>query len=148
LLLLLLLLLRSAAAAAAYTGLITPRDYVRITSTAAAQIYNIYPRKGRIAAGSDADVIVLDPRVNHTISAATHHSRIDTNVYEGANCALKDVDLAVVSASLSEVRHQTTYCQHWSIGTLNITLFQHAEQAACGAAAASSAGSCSKLCFN
>jgi dihydropyrimidinase len=57
---------------------------VRITSTAAAQIFNVYPRKGRIAAGSDADVIVLDPSEKHTISAATHHSRIDTNVYEGA----------------------------------------------------------------
>ncbi|WIA28115.1 hypothetical protein OEZ86_010692 [Tetradesmus obliquus] len=65
------------------SGLITPRDFVRITSTAAAQIFNVYPRKGRIAPGSDADVIVLDPRVKHTISAATHHSRIDTNVYEG-----------------------------------------------------------------
>ncbi|KAF6251761.1 hypothetical protein COO60DRAFT_1622674 [Scenedesmus sp. NREL 46B-D3] len=64
-------------------GLITPRDFVRVTSTAAAQVFNIYPRKGRIAAGSDADVIVLDPSVKHTISAATHHSRIDTNVYEG-----------------------------------------------------------------
>ena len=64
-------------------GLITPSDFVRITSTAAAQIFNIYPRKGRIAAGSDADVIVLDPAVTHTISAATHHSRMDTNVYEG-----------------------------------------------------------------
>lgn len=66
-----------------HPGLITPSDYVRVTSTAAAQIYNIYPRKGRIAAGSDADVILLDPAVNHTISAATHHSRLDTNVYEG-----------------------------------------------------------------
>uniref|UniRef100_A0A383VLW0 dihydropyrimidinase n=1 Tax=Tetradesmus obliquus TaxID=3088 RepID=A0A383VLW0_TETOB len=65
------------------SGLITPRDFVRITSTAAAQIFNVYPRKGCIAPGSDADVIVLDPRVKHTISAATHHSRIDTNVYEG-----------------------------------------------------------------
>jgi dihydropyrimidinase len=44
----------------------------------------VYPRKGRVAAGSDADVIVLDPRLEHVISAATHHSRIDTNVYEGA----------------------------------------------------------------
>eukprot|EP00878_Enallax_costatus_P020282 GHUV01021433.1.p1 GENE.GHUV01021433.1~~GHUV01021433.1.p1 ORF type:complete len:434 (+),score=101.61 GHUV01021433.1:390-1691(+) len=65
------------------SGLISLSDYVRITSTAAAQIFNIYPRKGRIAAGSDADVIVLDPHTKHKISAATHHSKIDTNVYEG-----------------------------------------------------------------
>jgi dihydropyrimidinase len=87
----------AAAAAAADAGLITPRDYVRITSTAAAQIYNIYPRKGRIAAGSDADVIVLDPRVKHTISAAKHHSRIDTNVYEGAGYACGDAALTRVT---------------------------------------------------
>jgi dihydroorotase-like cyclic amidohydrolase len=65
------------------SGMISPEDFVRVTSTAAAQIFNIYPRKGLIAAGSDADVIVLDPRIEHTISAATHHSRMDTNVYEG-----------------------------------------------------------------
>jgi dihydroorotase-like cyclic amidohydrolase len=70
-------------AAAHLSGLMTPSDFVRATSTAAAQTFNIYPRKGRIAAGSDADVIVLDPSVTHTISAATHHSLIDTNVYEG-----------------------------------------------------------------
>ena len=58
-------------------------DYVRVTSTAAAQIFNIYPRKGRIAPGSDADVIILDPSVTHVIRAASHHSRMDTNVYEG-----------------------------------------------------------------
>jgi dihydropyrimidinase len=66
-----------------FAGLISVTDYVRITSTAAAQIFNIYPQKGRIAPGSDADVIVLDPSVTHVISAATHHSRMDTNVYEG-----------------------------------------------------------------
>ncbi|GLI68276.1 hypothetical protein VaNZ11_012634 [Volvox africanus] len=65
------------------SGLSTPSDFVRMTSTAAAQIYNIYPRKGRVAAGSDADVILLDPRVTHTLGVGSHHSRMDTNVYEG-----------------------------------------------------------------
>eukprot|EP00877_Chromochloris_zofingiensis_P011631 jgi/Chrzof1/6721/Cz19g06250.t1 len=65
------------------SGMMTPSDFVRVTSTAAAQAFNIYPQKGVIAAGSDADVIVFDPEVKHTISAATHHSKMDTNIYEG-----------------------------------------------------------------
>lgn len=65
------------------TGRITPSEFVRITSTNAAKVFNIYPRKGTIAAGSDADIILFDSREMHTISASTHHSRMDTNVYEG-----------------------------------------------------------------
>ncbi|KAF5832220.1 hypothetical protein DUNSADRAFT_11977 [Dunaliella salina] len=65
------------------SGLITPMDFVRVTSTAAAQIFNMYPRKGRIAAGSDADVIVFDPEREHVLSAASHHHNNDLNVYEG-----------------------------------------------------------------
>ncbi len=64
-------------------GLITPSDFVRMVSTAVAQTYNVYPRKGLIAPGSDADIIVFDPEVEHTISASTHHSKMDTNIYEG-----------------------------------------------------------------
>ena len=48
-----------------------------------ARIFGIYPQKGHIAPGSDADVIILDPSIEHTISAATHHSAMDTNIYEG-----------------------------------------------------------------
>jgi hypothetical protein len=103
---------------------------VRITSTAAAQIYNIYPRKGRIAAGSDADVILLDPRANHTISAATHHSRLDTNVYEGAHgvsaiaaeistgCGVLPV---MMSCMMALVQHLHQFCsksQAWPQSTL------------------------------
>ena len=48
-----------------------------------AKIFNIYPRKGAVLPGSDADLIILNPNATTTISAKTHHSRIDTNVYEG-----------------------------------------------------------------
>ncbi|GJP35552.1 hypothetical protein CLOM_g20058 [Closterium sp. NIES-68] len=65
------------------SGLMSPSDYVRITSTECAKIFNLYPLKGVVAEGSDADLIVLNPRGSTSISAATHHSRIDTNVYEG-----------------------------------------------------------------
>ena len=54
-----------------------------MTSTAVAKAFNVFPQKGALAAGSDADVIILDPKAKHTISASTHHSRIDTNIYEG-----------------------------------------------------------------
>ena len=63
--------------------MLTPSDFVRVTSTAVAETFNIYPRKGLLAPGSDADVIILDPSVEHTLSAATHHSAMDTNIYEG-----------------------------------------------------------------
>ena len=56
---------------------------MRLTSTAAAHAFNIYPRKGVLAPGSDADVIIFDPAAEHVISAASHHSRMDTNIYEG-----------------------------------------------------------------
>eukprot|EP00887_Chlorella_sp_A99_P002842 scaffold6.g2842.t1 len=55
----------------------------RLTSTAAAQAFNVYPRKGVVAPGSDADVIVFDPAAEHTLTAAGHHSAMDTNIYEG-----------------------------------------------------------------
>ena len=65
------------------SGLIDESAYVRVTSTSAAKIFNIYPRKGLIAPGSDADLILFDPSVEHTLRASTHHSRIDSSVYEG-----------------------------------------------------------------
>ncbi|PKA46332.1 dihydropyrimidinase [Apostasia shenzhenica] len=65
------------------SGKISETDYVRITSTECAKIFNIYPRKGAILEGSDADIIVLNPNASFRISAVSHHSGIDTNVYEG-----------------------------------------------------------------
>lgn len=65
------------------TGLITPNEFVRITSTAAAKIFNVYPRKGEIRIGCDADIVVWDPEASRTVSASTHHSNMDFNLYEG-----------------------------------------------------------------
>lgn len=65
------------------SGRVSVTDYVRMTSTECAKIFNIYPRKGAILAGSDADVIVLNPNSSFVISSKSHHSRTDTNVYEG-----------------------------------------------------------------
>ncbi len=65
------------------TGRLTPSEYVAVTSTNTAKIFNIFPKKGAIAVGADADILVLDPTKSRTISAKTHHQNIDFNIYEG-----------------------------------------------------------------
>ncbi|MEX2046486.1 MAG: dihydropyrimidinase [Chloroflexota bacterium] len=64
-------------------GRITLNRWVEVTSTTPAKIMGMFPRKGTIAVGSDADIVVWDPRATHTISAKTHHMRVDYNPYEG-----------------------------------------------------------------
>ncbi|MBI1741859.1 dihydropyrimidinase [Candidatus Acetothermia bacterium] len=57
--------------------------FVQLVSTAPAKLMGLFPRKGTIAVGSDADVVVWDPNRKHTISAKTHFMRVDYNPYEG-----------------------------------------------------------------
>ena len=64
-------------------GKISLTKYVELSSTNAAKIFGMYPRKGTIAIGSDADIVIFDPKKEHTISVETHHMNCDYSGYEG-----------------------------------------------------------------
>jgi dihydropyrimidinase len=64
-------------------GRINVNRFVEITSTAPAKIFGLFPRKGTIAVGSDADIVIFNPEKKMTLSAKTHHMNVDYNCYEG-----------------------------------------------------------------
>ncbi|NOY60484.1 MAG: dihydropyrimidinase [Calditrichaeota bacterium] len=64
-------------------GRISINKFVEVTSTNAAKIFGMFPQKGTIAIGSDADIVIFDPDETHTISAETHHHNCDYSAYEG-----------------------------------------------------------------
>jgi dihydropyrimidinase len=64
-------------------GRISLNKYVEVACTNPAKIFGMFPRKGTIAPGSDADIVLFDPNKKHTLSAATHHMNVDYSAYEG-----------------------------------------------------------------
>jgi dihydropyrimidinase len=64
-------------------GLLSPSDFVRVTSASAAQIFNLYPRKGVIQEGADADLVIWNGEKERVISRHTHHQAVDFNIFEG-----------------------------------------------------------------
>jgi len=68
------------------SGKLSLNRFVEIASTAPARIFGMYPRKGEIAPGSDADLVIWDPQAAYTISAKTHHMRVDYSMFEGFEC--------------------------------------------------------------
>jgi dihydropyrimidinase len=64
-------------------GRISLNRFVELTSTSAAKIFGLFPQKGTIAVGSDADIVIFDPDKKATISAKTHHMNVDYSCYEG-----------------------------------------------------------------
>jgi dihydropyrimidinase len=84
-------------------GRITRERWVEVISTAPAKLFGMYPRKGAVAVGSDADLIVYDPARTRTISASTHHMDVDYSCYEGRQ--VQGASDIVLSRGSPIVRH-------------------------------------------
>ncbi len=76
-------------------GKFSPNRFVQLVSTAPAKLFGLYPRKGTVAVGSDADLIVFDADEEQTISVKTHHMRVDYSMFEGTR--VKGVPKTVLS---------------------------------------------------
>jgi dihydropyrimidinase len=66
-----------------HKGKISLNKYVEVACTNPAKIFGMFPRKGTLAPGSDADILIFDPQAEHTLSASTHHMNVDYSAYEG-----------------------------------------------------------------
>ncbi len=92
------------------SGVMTKERFVEVTSTTAAKIFNVYPKKGVIAPGSDADIVIWDPEKTRVISKDTHHHAVDFNIFEGmtvhgiADYVLTRGHVAVDNGELKEVK--------------------------------------------
>ncbi|KAJ5074846.1 hydrantoinase/dihydropyrimidinase family member [Anaeramoeba ignava] len=86
------------------SGKISRRDFVAITSTNAAKIFNVFPQKGVIREGADADIAIWDPKATRVISGKTHHSYIEYNMFEGME--ITGVPIMTISRGVIACEHQ------------------------------------------
>lgn len=97
-----------------HKGRISLNRFVELTSTNAAKIFGMYPRKGNLGIGADADVVVFDPNEEHVLSADTHHMNVDYSAYEGHNVTGKTKHVLLrgkVAISDGEVKVEKGYGQ-------------------------------------
>jgi dihydropyrimidinase len=80
-------------------GRITLNRMVELLATSPAKLFGLYPRKGTIAVGADADIVIFDPTKHSTITAATQHSKSDYNLYEGTE-VVGDVETTLVRGTV------------------------------------------------
>ncbi|MFZ3589117.1 dihydropyrimidinase [Bacillus sp. DJP31] len=86
-------------------GRISINQFVDITSTRIAKLFGLYPKKGTIAVGADADIVIFDPNIKRTLSAETHHMAVDYNAFEGME--VTGVPVSVLVRGEFVVREQT-----------------------------------------
>jgi dihydropyrimidinase len=80
-------------------GRISLNRMVDLLATQPAKLFGLYPRKGTLQPGADADIVIFDPAKEHTLSAASHHSRADYNLYDGTTVK-GAVDLTMVRGNV------------------------------------------------
>ncbi len=91
--------------AGVHEGRLDLNEFVNVFATQPAKIFGLYPRKGSIVLGGDADIVVYDPKGESTISAKTHHHRCDRSIFEGFKVKGKATHV-IVNASRPIQRRQ------------------------------------------
>ena len=104
------------------SGRLTPSEFVAITSANTAKLFNIYPQKGSVSVGADADLVVWDPEGSKTLSAKTQFSKGDFNIFEGRTVrgipshTLSQGELVFVQGELRAVRGKGRYIKRPAFG--------------------------------
>lgn len=93
-------------------GHLTRRRWIDIACAAPARMFGLYPRKGTIAPGSDADIVIYDPEARQTLSAATHHMNVDYSAYEGKEITGRVETVLSRGETVLEAREFTGHAGH------------------------------------